>query len=264
MSPVSHEGLIPYDFGQSTGETWPLAAFGVWRDRPGVLHAITTRQCPLFSPDAAGDTNVKLYAALARMLRLGGIASCEQVHGPDVLTVCKAGPAGQADAMITDAPGLGLLARSADCPIVLLAAADGAAVGIVHASLRSTLLGIAASTVGEMRRQFSVEPAALHAMICPSAGPCCYEVGPEVLDQAVGRLGSGAAGFFSAPGGAIHFDLWAANKDQLVRQGLLPDNIHISGLCTICRNDMFPSFRVEGRQAGRFACLVARRSSSVF
>lgn len=264
MSPGDHEGLIPYDFGRRADKTWRLSAFDAWRDLPGVLHAVTSKQCPLFSPDADTDWNAQLYADLARSLKLDGVAYCTQVHGPDVLVASRPGPAGQADAIITNVPGLGVLARAADCPLILLADAGGAAVGVAHASWRSTQQSIVAATVRKMAQEFTVQPSALYAIICPSAGPCCYEVGREVRDQAIARLGADAAGFFRESGGKIYFNLWAANRDQLVRQTVSPDNIYISGICTICRNDMFPSYRVEGRQAGRFACVVARRDELKF
>ncbi len=56
--------------------------------------------------------------------------------------------------------------------------------------------------------------------------------------------------------GKLHFDLWHANADALVRAGLKPGAIHIAGICTLCRNDLFPSHRREGDAAGRFAAVI--------
>jgi copper oxidase (laccase) domain-containing protein len=114
------------------------------------------------------------------------------------------------------------------------------------------------------------EPDGIVACVSPSAGPCCYEVGPEVLKAAVEGIGPHAATFFRATGRALLagqgrqdrkalFDLWSANRDQLLRAGLRERNIHVAGLCTMCRNDLFPSHRREGDAAGRFAAIVARR-----
>jgi copper oxidase (laccase) domain-containing protein len=38
--------------------------------------------------------------------------------------------------------------------------------------------------------------------------------------------------------------------------GLAPESIHIAGICTLCRNDLFPSHRREGNAAGRFAAVI--------
>jgi hypothetical protein len=58
------------------------------------------------------------------------------------------------------------------------------------------------------------------------------------------------------PKGQMYFDLWSANRDQLLRAGLAPQNIHTSSVCTICHNELFPSYRVEGESAGRFAAII--------
>ena len=105
--------------------------------------------------------------------------------------------------------------------------------------------------------EFGCEPDELIACVCPSAGPCCYEVGAEVRDAAVRGIGPHAAGFFHpAPSGKDHFDLWHANVDALTRAGIARQSIHVAGICTLCRNDLFPSHRREGEAAGRFAAVI--------
>jgi hypothetical protein len=100
------------------------------------------------------------------------------------------------------------------------------------------------------------EPAETLAVICPSAGPCCYEVGPEVRQQAVASLGPGAGWFFIEKSGKSTFDLWAANAAQLTAAGVPARNIHNVEHCTICGGDLFPSYRRQGEQAGRFAAVI--------
>jgi copper oxidase (laccase) domain-containing protein len=97
------------------------------------------------------------------------------------------------------------------------------------------------------------------AGICPSAGPCCYRVGAEVRKAAIAALGPEAAEWFDDRGADLHFDLWRANTRQLERSGVRSDAIHVAGTCTICRNDLFPSYRAEGRAADRFAAAIAIR-----
>jgi len=223
----------------------------------GVAHAVTTRhavdpQLVRADPDAAG-------ALLARRLGLDGLAFARQVHRADVLRVDAPGPAGEADALVTDRPGLGLMGFSADCPLILAADAGGGAVGAAHASWRGTVRRVAARLVEAMVREFSAAPGRIVACIGPGAGPCCYEVGPEVRDAAVEALGPEAQRFFRAqPGGAFLFDLWQANRAELLGAGLAPENVHAAGVCTICRNDLFPSYRVEADSAGRFAAVIGR------
>jgi copper oxidase (laccase) domain-containing protein len=115
------------------------------------------------------------------------------------------------------------------------------------------------------------DPGDLVACICPSAGPCCYEVGEEVRAAALGGIGPHAMSFFrlgkrqrSSRGRAStavrsahhHLDLWRANACALARAGLPARSIHVAGICTICCDDFFPSYRREGDAAGRFAGVI--------
>jgi copper oxidase (laccase) domain-containing protein len=106
-----------------------------------------------------------------------------------------------------------------------------------------------------------VDPATLKAVICPSAGPCCYEVGPEVREAFATRFGRKAEPWFQAGSTRPHLDLWKAATDQLAARGVSAANIAIQGTCTICGSG-FPSFRRQGAQAGRFAAIIGFQSPS--
>jgi YfiH family protein len=252
----------------------------------GVAHLVTTREGPdvqrvRHDPATAGRL-------IAEVLVLKDAAFLEQVHGGDVLVCERGGWAGYADGLVTAATGLALMGKSGDCPIVLLVDRSSRAVGFAHASWRATVAGIAPAVVRRMA-DLGCEPGDLVACICPSAGACCYEVGDEVRTAAIHGIGPHATAFFRSPetgrqpqvtdglrdahGAAVgrpgnvvrsakdHFDLWHANADALMRVGLAPQSIHVAGICTICRNDLFPSHRCEGEAAGRFAAVIGRPAS---
>lgn len=221
----------------------------------GVAHFVTTREGPdvqqvRHEPAVAGRE-------IARVLNLEDVAFLEQVHGGAVVACEQGGCVGPADGLVTARRGLAVLGKSGDCPIVLVADRKGRAVGFAHASWRATVAGIVPTTVRRMV-DLGCEPGDLVAGICPSAGPCCYEVGQEVRLAAIAGIGPHAADFFvpSETPAKHHFDLWSANVDALVRSGLVRASIHVAGFCTLCRNDLFPSHRREGDAAGRFAAVV--------
>lgn len=225
----------------------------------GLAHVVTTR-VGLDAGVARSDRSAAA-AQVADAMGLEGVAFCHQVHGPAVVRVDAAGLAGDGDALLTGRPGLGVMGFSADCPLVLVADPAGPAVGVAHASWRSTVQRITARLIEAMAGQLGAPPERLVACVCPSAGPCCYEVGGEVVQAAVDALGLGAERFFrerAGGGGKFLFDLWAANRDQLIRAGVRKQNVHVAGVCTICRNDLFPSYRVEGPSAGRFVAVIGR------
>jgi len=205
--------------------------------------------------DPGREAHAGEVARLAAALGLDGIAWAHQVHGAAVREAAAAslvGPDGEADALWTDRPGLGVLGRSADCPIVLVAGrrADGTPLwGMAHASWRSTVAGITTRLLAAMS-EAGLETASLRAVIAPSAGPCCYEVGEEVRRAALDGLGDRAAAFFLTRGGALYFDLWSANRDALLRAGAHADAVRVDGRCTICGGG-FPSYRRDGEGPAR-------------
>jgi len=210
--------------------------------------------------DAARPEHACVIERVTGAQGLDGIAWARQVHGGAVLRVGAPGYAGEADALWTTEPGLGVMGRSADCPIVLLAGhrTDGSHVwGMAHASWRSTVAGITARLLAEMVAA-GADPARLSAVIAPSAGPCCYEVGEEVRVAALSGIGPHASDFFIEREGALVFDLWNANRDALTRGGV---TARTDGRCTLC-GEGFPSHRREGAAAGRFGVLVGYRSRS--
>jgi hypothetical protein len=220
----------------------------------GVPHLVTTRQ----GPDVQQVRQDPAAAArsVSKVLGLESVAFLEQVHSGDALLCNQGGFVGRGDALTTSTRGLAVMGKSADCPLVLIAERGRRAVGFAHASWRATVAGIARAVIGRMVESGCL-PADLVACICPSAGPECYEVGQEVREAAIHGIGSHATAFFRpGPRGKDHFDLWTANVDALTRAGLRAENVHVAGVCTLCRNDLFPSHRREGDLAGRFAAVI--------
>jgi hypothetical protein len=158
---------------------------------------------------------------------------------------------------MTDEPGVGVMCFSADCPVILAADPAIGAVGAAHASWRGTVAEIAEALIAAMAAQYGCEPGRMLAGIGPSAGPCCYEVGPDVVQAAEDAWGARAGRFFPPLGESTAMDLWSANVEQLIRAGLLRRNIGLARMCTI-HDRRFFSYRRQGARAGRFGCVIAR------
>jgi len=224
---------------------------------PGWKSALAMPPAWDLGTDPASPIHAAEVARLAAALTLDGLAWACQVHGGTVLRVDAPGCAGEADALWTDRPGLGVLGRSADCPILLVAGSrrDGSPLwGMAHASWRSTVAGITTRLLADMT-DAGLDPTRARAGIAPSAGPCCYEVGEEVRRAALDGLGEGVAAFFAPRGDRLIFDLWAANRDALIRAGVPADAVHVDSRCTIC-DEGFPSYRRQGKRAGRFGAAL--------
>ena len=139
------------------------------------------------------------------------------------------------DGHVLTAPGLAGLVFVADCLPIALAGADG--VAILHGGWRGLAAGIVGAGVDAI--------AATAAAIGPGIGPCCFEVGDEVL-AAFAPLGPGLAD-------ERMLDLVAVARRLLERAGVAEGSIESADLCTRCHPDLFFSHRGQGPDTGRQA-----------
>ena len=204
--------------------------------------------------------NRRRFAAAAGF-DLGSVVACRQVLGNAVAWVSDAhrgrgalepGTAlAETDALVTDTPGLVLMAFSADCPLVAIADPMRAAVGLAHASRKGTFGRVVERTVRAMVALFGCEPSAMRAVVAPSVCPACYEVGEETIEECRAGWPEGER-FFVREGGRLAFDLRSANRAQLVGCGLSEERVEVVEACTRCRQDRFFSHRGSGGRTGRF------------
>ena len=150
------------------------------------------------------------------------------------------------DGIVTTVPALPLALLVADCVPVYLVDVAGRAAGLLHAGRRGTLRNVAGRGVSALREHFHTMPAAIHAVIGPSAGPCCYEVSPTIADAFA------AAGL---PTAGRRLNLWEANRAQLVAAGVPATQITVTGICTIC-DGRFYSYRAGDRTQRNMALLA--------
>lgn len=239
----------------------------------GLLQAVTTRlggvsREPWASlnlghtvgddPRAVAANEQRAYAALG--VAAGQVITARQVHGADVARVgaAEAGRvAGSADALVTDAPGVVLLMRFADCTPVLFHAPDRGVVAIAHAGWRGALAGVAAHTARAMIEHYGCDPHTLRVGIGPSIGPCCYEVGAEVYGPMADRWGADVVDRTAGAPGKAHLNLPECSARALGEVGV--EHIEMAAVCTCCRREEFFSHRGDGGHTGRFAALIGLR-----
>lgn len=157
------------------------------------------------------------------------LATVHQVHSPDVLIVedSYAGERPQADAMVTNVPGLALGVLSADCGPILFADPQAGVIGAAHAGWKGALYGVLENTIYAMVRLGAVRER-ITAVLGPSIGPKSYEVGPEFVQRFVDFDASYEA-FFSAsknPGHAM-FDLPSLTVRRLSDAGVRADSLDL-------------------------------------
>jgi YfiH family protein len=164
-------------------------------------------------------------------------------------------PHPQADIILTDRPGVTLMMRFADCVPVLLHDPIRKVVGIAHAGWMGTVRGAYSAAVDAMQTRFGSSPADIRAGIGPSIGSDHYAVGPDVVARVRQAFGERASSLLVERAGAVHFDLWAANRQALEQAGVM--QIEVAGLCTACHTDDWFSHRAERGRTGRFGAIIA-------
>jgi YfiH family protein len=205
------------------------------------------------------------WDAVARTIGLefDRVLLLRQVHGAEVAIARRGeyvgGPRPEADVAVTDDPTIAIGVRVADCAPILIADRHRPVVAAAHAGWRGTVHGAAMAAVGGMQARFGSRPADLVAAIGPCLGPCCGEVGPEVLDvfrQAGHGADALARWFTPGRGDRFQLDLPLANRDQLAAAGVPASQIYVSGLCTKSFPDVFHSHRERKERAGRMVGII--------
>jgi polyphenol oxidase len=208
-----------------------------WREKGGVewLEAALPGARVVFSTRSSGSMR-ESHWLLADALGVSEerIVSGRQVHGTELAFHDE--PTAQTlpvDGHVMRRPGPIGLVYTADCLPVAVAGPGG--VAILHCGWRGLAAGIVPRGVRAV--------GATHAAVGPGIGPCCYEVGDEVLEAFAG-LGAGVSS-------GRMLDLAEVARRQLRAAGV--ERIESEGICTRCEPELFFSHRRDGgpgRQAG--------------
>jgi YfiH family protein len=195
------------------------------------------------------------------------LAGCWQVHGADVRVVQTAQDARPAenergdtifcDVIVSNAKGVLAGVKTADCVPILIGDSVTGSFAAVHAGWRGTLGTAVLAGVERLAKEYDAKPENLAVAIGASAGPCCYEVGSEVIDAFTQRFANAEKLFVQTRPGHALVDLLQANRDQLESAGVRPERIHTAPICTMCRTDLFFSYRKEKSVHGRVGRLMA-------
>lgn len=258
-----------------------------WPAPPGVRSWQTTR---------AGGVSSGSYASLNLGLHVGDRPECvaanrdrlatqldlpqaphwlDQVHGTRILDLDR-GDRGSADGAVTRAAGVVLAVMTADCLPVLLATADGSAIGVAHAGWRGLADGVLEQAVAAL----ADDPAQIVAWLGPAIAQDSFEVGDEVRAALLARdpgaadasatavvgpamadpgvpdlVAADPAAFRANSRGRWQADLHGLARRALERAGV--GSIHGRPDCTFSHPDRYFSHRREA-PCGRMVTLIWR------
>jgi len=166
----------------------------------------------------------------------------DQVHGSVVASIGSeivATPT--ADALLTQAKGIGLAVMVADCIPLLLS--NSTSVAAVHVGRKGLMNEVAMGAIQAMR---AIDPSEITAIVGPSICGRCYEVSQDVFDEVSGKFPLSAS---QTRDGGFALDLSRALIVQLQASGVL---VVDEGRCTVEDENLYSYRRdgVTGRQVG--------------
>jgi YfiH family protein len=249
-------------------------------ERDGFMNAFSTRLggvSPLpkdalnlayFKGDgrASVDENRRRFLAALGAGR-ATIVTARQTHSTERCVIDSTdqarGPQPDCDAMTTKMSNVLLAIQTADCLPVLIADTATGAMAAIHAGWRGTAGRITERTVADLMLSHGVNPRTCIAALGPAACADCYEVGSDVIEHYKKEFGYWKNLLVNfKEGGKAHLDIRAANLQQLAFCGFTEDRIHVADYCTMHQNDLFFSYRREGRNqpssVGRLLSVIGR------
>ena len=163
------------------------------------------------------------------------------------------------DALCTNLANVCVGVKTADCIPVLLWDITSHVVSAVHAGWKGTVKRIVEANIDTLVSTYSIHTENLHAIIAPGIGLESFEVGDEVYqtfadaDFPMDKLAKRFPLMHSTQAALRHhetttatrwhIDLWECNRLQLIKKGVNPDNIHLSGIDTYTNHNRFFSAR---------------------
>ncbi len=192
------------------------------------------------------------------------MAFTRQVHGntvrvvtsEDVHTLLTPVPY-DADGLVTNEPGLAIIAFTADCVPVLVCDKAHGVIAALHCGWKPTVADIMGAAVEKMTA-LGAKPEDMQIAIGPAIGFCCFEVGREVPEAVEALLGSVAEGYIR-PGereGKFYVNLHGVIARRFIQLGVPAGNIAISEECTVCSHDKYWSHRYTKGERGSQAALI--------
>jgi hypothetical protein len=139
--------------------------------------------------------------------------------------------------------------RTADCVPVFFWDAVNRVAGIAHGGWKGVKDGIINQMLKIFEKKCGTKMGDLRIAIGPSIRKCCYEVGNEFLGY--------FPGFYKGKDASKgRLDLVGVIKSRLLKRGVLESHIQDTGLCTVCENKKFFSYRMEAQTPERILSVI--------
>lgn len=153
------------------------------------------------------------------------------------------------DGLITDMPNIGTITRFADCTPIVLFDTKKRVFANIHSGWKGTLQRIGANGVSILVENYGCDPKDIVAVIGPTIGKYDFEVDDDVANGFKKEFGYMENVMTKKDHIKSLIDLQTINKNILLENGLLIDNIEVIELSTVA-SDFLHSFRRDKDRFG--------------
>jgi YfiH family protein len=160
------------------------------------------------------------------------------------------------DGLMTNKRQVALVTFYADCVPLLFFDPQKKVIAESHSGWRGTLKEIARETLISMNKEYGCKSEDIVAAVGPSIGKCCFEVGKEVYEEFKAKHNDIDMFCEWLNDDKLKIDLQDFIKRTMIGQGVLEENICMSGICTKCNNDIFFSHRGDGGKTGSLTAIM--------
>ena len=163
------------------------------------------------------------------------------------------------DGLVTDEPGIVLCTSFADCVPLYFVDPVKKAIGLAHSGWRGTVAHMGACMVQRMKQEYGSNPKDILAVIGPSICVDCYEIGEDVAQQVRAAFSEEKILRPGKENGKYQLDLWEANRQVLLQEGILPEHLEVTDVCTCCNSNLLFSHRASHGQRGNLCAFLELR-----
>ena len=153
------------------------------------------------------------------------------------------------DGLVTNLPNIMLSTTNADCILLLFFDPVKKVIANSHSGWKGTLQRISVKTVRKMKETFDCNPEDVICCICPSIRKCHFEVERDVKEKFEKEFEDieeiNEIIQETIPNKKWNIDTVKINQILLQKEGLKPENIIDSKICSVCQSDFIHSYRVE-------------------
>lgn len=173
------------------------------------------------------------------------------------------------DGLITNKKNIVLSTTNADCILLMFFDPVKKVIANTHSGWKGTVQRISVKTIKKMKEQFGCEPKDIICCISPSIRKCHFEVDEDVKDIFLNEFKNLEGNNFMNDIVSIekiieknpqknkwNIDTVLINKILMKEEGLKPENIIDSGICSMCNSDIIHSYRVEKENYKTEAALI--------